>query len=204
VRRLLAIVAPLAGLVVASWALTFFSAAAVVAVPACSSSDAGGIEQITGIEVLSSTLTSGHGCGTGPDQIYKYAVVVQIPSNVGGHNLEGDFVAGGVYDCFTDAVFANLCNYLNEDGGAYDVTVFAFNQAQWNGDAGTAGAPAGIVPGLFANQNSYCSGASTNLVPNVPLADLNQYAGWKTTCTAIEQQSIPVLANCLPLQALQP
>ncbi len=140
-RRFLAVFTPLAGLFLFGWAQTFFGAAAVVAVPACSNVDAAFPGEISGIEVLADTLTAGHGCGTGPAQIYKYIALVSVPTNVPPPLLPGLFVAGATNDCFSNAIFQNLCIY-ELDGGAdnYALTVYAFTQDQWNLTTPDAGA----------------------------------------------------------------
>jgi hypothetical protein len=79
---------------------------------------------LTGLEIPASLVTAGHGCGTLPLQIYKYAVVVSSsPADAGVPAL----VTAGVFDCFTDAVFSNLPSL---DGGVnptYYVSIYAFN-----------------------------------------------------------------------------
>jgi len=210
VRRILAIVTPLAGLFVFSWAQTFFSAAAAVAVPACSNTDAGGIVPITGIEVLSDTLTAGFGCGTGPSQVFKYVTIVTVAPQP-GLSISGSYVAGGVADCFTNATFQNLCTYGLVDGGTestYDVTVYAFNQAQWNLTLLPDGGP------TFANVDTRglngldppptpanaCQSVSSGALPS----QLAAAAGWIAHCTATQQSNIPVVAECGPLVPVNP
>jgi hypothetical protein len=208
VRRLIAIVTPILGLVFVTWAQTFWSAAAMVAVPACSNVDANGITPLTGIEILSNTLTAGRGCGTGPGEIYKYAAVVQIPPSTPDKDLANAFIAGGVYDCFATGTFANLCTY-NGDAGAFDLKVYAFTAATWNGlseDGGVseAGAASGVVTSTLAtlSGHSECSGASFD--PTSALAPVLAAADWTTMCTATQQSDAPVTASCGPLQPAQP
>jgi hypothetical protein len=206
-RRAVAVLVPIAGLVFVSWAQTFFGAA-VVAVPACSNSDAGGITPITGIVVLADTLTAGHGCGTGPGEIFKYVVVVQIPGDAGGQNLNNDFIAAGAYDCFTNGTFDNLCTYGSSASTSFSVSVFAFTAEQWtgaleDGEVTEAGAASGVVASAIATApTSECSGGF--LAPLELLSTLRATANWSTTCTATQQSNVPVIASCGPLQPAQP
>jgi len=230
VRRFLAIFAPLAGLFVLSWCQTFFSAAAVVPLAACQNGDAGGIEPLTGVEVLASSLVAGHGCGTGSDQIYKYVVIAQIPLTAGIPQLDGLFMAGGVYDCFANATLNDLCTYpcgtvnAGANSTAYAVTVYAFTAAQWNGSIADAGGAPTVgatvtnafpVDQTFAGFGSFCTSncgtppVALNPLVVVPAIEqqmsvIQSYAGWKTTCSAIEQVDVPVFASCPPLTPLQP
>ena len=172
---------PIAGLVFVSWAQTFFGAA-VVAVPACSNSDAGGITPITGIVVLADTLTAGHGCGTGPGEIFKYVVVVQIPGDAGGQNLNNDFIAAGAYDCFANGTFDNLCTYGSSASTSFSVSVFAFTAEQWtgaleDGEVTEAGAASGVVASAIATApTSECSRGF--LAPLELLSTLRATANW--------------------------
>jgi len=175
VRRIIAIATPILGLFVLTWAQTFFSAAAVVAVPACSTFDANPIGEITGIEVLADTLTAGHGCGPGPGQIYKYISIVTVPLEAGVLNTTatpGAYLAGASTDCFANATFINLCTYeqntqLNEE---YDVTVYAFTADQWNlvspatNDAGSSD-DAGTATDAGATDASATDGGAIDASP---------------------------------------
>src|ERR1700745_1041166 len=60
---------------------------------------------ITGILIRSSSLVAGHGCGTGPGQIYRYAAILYYAPDAGGGPGP---VEAGVFDCFTDGIFSNL------------------------------------------------------------------------------------------------
>jgi hypothetical protein len=150
VRRLIAIATPIAGLCLFTWAQTFFSAAAIVAVPACTTVDAAPLGEITGIEVLGDTLTAGYGCGPGPTQIYKYISVVTVPAATDGVDADvtrgtpGQYLAGASTDCFANATFIDLCTYDTDqvalNANEYVVTVYAFTQDQWNLVAEDAGA----------------------------------------------------------------
>ena len=220
VRRILAILAPLtplAGLVLLTWGQTFFGAAAVVAVPACSTSDAGLLQSLTGIEVLADTLTVGRGCGTQPGQIYKYVAIVSLPSASLTNGIGGELLAASVSDCFADAAFTNLCGYMFSDGGTgstYDVAIYAFSKAEWdNAVTPDGGASFSLQSGLLAeaNQQAPAAGGGNCTVASAPpqdlaqlFSDLKRAAGLYTTCTATQQSSIPVLAQCGQLGPLPP
>jgi hypothetical protein len=125
VRRILAIVTPIAGLCALTWAQTFFSAAAV------------------------DTVTAGLGCGTGPNQVYKYVSVVTVPASVPA--IGNEYIAGNATDCFANATFVNLCSY-DTNQSSFDVTVYAFTADQWNQtpeqpDAGTSSDDASVDTG---------------------------------------------------------
>lgn len=136
---------------------------------------------ITGIIVRSESLIAGRGCGTGPTEVYKYAAVVV--------NADGNNLAGGVYDCFADGVFANL---PASDAGSltFSVYIYAYDQAQYLQDD--------------SNGGTIESAASTPSLGPVPLdggglALDSLPATWRTTCAATQQSNIEVLAVCLPL-----
>jgi hypothetical protein len=209
-RRALAILAPVVGLACVTWAQTFFSAAAIVAVPACSNSDAGGVTPITGVLVLGDTLTQGHGCGTGDDQVYEYATIISIPTNVPGlsASFAGKYVTGGTSTCFTNATFVDLCTY-NEGESAFELSIYAFNQKEWNAtlepDGGstvtdTINKANELNPPALSNSALNCGVAE---LASIPEAMLSPGAGWTTTCTAAEQLNAPVTASCAPLQPVK-
>jgi hypothetical protein len=201
-RRAVAILAPLLGLALASWVQAFFSAAALE-LPACSNSDAGGITPLTGILVLSDTLTTGHGCGTGPDQIFEYATIVSIPENSGP--FSGAYVTGGTTPCFTNATFDNVCTYNTNSN--YDITIYAFNQTEWNQTLDPDG---GSTVTAILNQNNGVAapvddaGCNDRVQTTTIVPQVNGQAGWTTTCTAKQQVDAPVTALCAPLEPISP
>lgn len=142
---------------------------------------------ITGIEVLASDITAGHGCGTADDQVYKYAVVVSYQDS-------GTPVAAGVFDCFADAIFSNL----SADGAgsfAFDVAVYAYNAATF---------PPELAPCTPQQmQASTCATNDPSVV--VPLATMGDPdagvapANWTTTCTATQPFGATQVAACCPL-----
>jgi hypothetical protein len=183
---------------------TTAASVAAVAVPACNNDDDAGITPITGIAVEAATLVAGHGCGTGPDQIYKYSVVVSAFDEAGATQV---FVAGGTYDCFTNATFVNLCS---SSSGSYvfNVNVYAFTEAQWNAPNGGSQA---ALQGLLTTHPSYCTNDAGNVTAHVgdqevrPDNDggiddqLLAAASFTTTCTATQESSAEVIAVCAPV-----
>jgi hypothetical protein len=154
----------------------------LVLLGACSGTTAvGGLTPVTGIIIRADSLVSGHGCGRGPGQVYKYVAVVV--------NADGTPVAGAVYDCFADGAFVNLGP---SDAGSLDFTVdiFAYSYDAYCkqdgcGDAGVPGQPGAI-------ENAAGSPAALqSLSPT-----------WTTTCRATQQLNIEVLAVCDPFPGL--
>ena len=139
-----------------------------------SASDA--LTPITGITVRAETLTAGRGCGRAPTQVFKYAVAV-FGRNPGDTAKLDAWVAGGVYDCFTDAQFVNVPS----SAGSFDyaLQIFAYNEAAF-GKAGEATVKA-------AAQNP------TTLPQTNPTLT--------TRCTAQEFDQVQSLAVCQELTA---
>jgi hypothetical protein len=180
--------------------------AAVLGVYACSTGTTTGITPITGIVVRADTLVAGHGCGTGPDQIYKYAAVVSLKEEAGTSPL----VAAGAYDCYADATFVNLCS-SSTGAFVYDVDVYAFTQAQWNAVSAQIaqalpppppqlGQPTDL-PTVLAALSSYCTTDGGFALETQVTNALAAGASLSTTCTATQQSNIEVLAVCAPLAA---
>jgi hypothetical protein len=148
VRRhlLAASFASLVGLAVAYCGQALLATTAATVMPACSNVDASLFAPLTGIDILADSLTAGRGCGTGKGQIYKYAAFVGIPPDNGAGFDAGTDVAGepleyltwGIYDCFADGIFANLCTYGPDASTAdtFFVKVYAFNADDWNSTFG--------------------------------------------------------------------
>ena len=187
-----------------------------------------GITPITGIAVRSESLTAGHGCGTGDDQVFKYeAIVTRDLGDAGSRDLSyGEVIASGTYDCFADATFANLDTTITS---SFRVFIYAFDAKAFatcgsvdltssNGcsnptpdggldagaDASVDGSPDASVDGsIDASVEAGADGATEagpRPTPNVQLGDvLTAAASWTTVCTATQQSSIEVLAVCGPL-----
>jgi hypothetical protein len=138
---------------------------------------------ITGIEVLASDVTAGHGCGTGDEQVYRYAAVVSYQDS-------GTPVAAGVFDCFADAIFSNL----PADGSGsltFDVAVYAYNAASFPPQLAPCASPAGCA----AQDPSVVGPLATQGDPDAGVTPAN----WTTTCTATEPNGATQVASCCPL-----
>jgi hypothetical protein len=170
-----------------------FTAAAACVVAACTTSTTTPIfAPITGIEIRAQSLVAGIGCGTGDDQVYRYAAVVSFSPEAGASTVSFT----NIFDCFTDGVFENL----PADNGSlnFDVAIFAYNFKDYGpADAGIMGA--GLPPDLACPPGNDAAGC----VPRTtPLTDAQKKdATWTALCVATQQSGVPVLAVCPPLQA---
>jgi hypothetical protein len=137
---------------------------------------------ITGIIIRSSNLVQGVGCGTAPDEVFKYvAFVAQAPTTDGGPASQVQYAT--VVDCFADGVLVNLSTASAQQ---FVVTILAFNEATWSA----------VGPSLDPAARD-ASGVPLQML----LSSFEPRANWVTTCTATEQQQIQVLAVCAPLAA---
>ena len=130
---------------------------------------------ITGVLVRSDALVSGIGCGTQPDQVFKYAAVV----TQGNQTLTiGGTGVGMISDCFADAKFANLV--AGPDGTlSFTVQIYAFSQESY-----------------LAQQAKGLDLAATDWT------QLQKFQPtYKTSCRATQQQDVEVLAVCAPLHS---
>jgi len=171
-------------------------AAAACAFVACTTSTVTTVfPPITGIVIRSSSLVAGIGCGTGDDQVYRYAAVVTFAPTEGGTPSTTSFT--NIYDCFVDGVFENL----PADNGNlnFDVSIFAYNFKDYGPATSTTPTGAGLSPDLACppgNDATGCVPATTPLTD-----DQKRDATWTTVCTATQQSGVPVLAVCPPLVA---
>jgi hypothetical protein len=136
-----------------------------------------------GINIDSPSLVAPYGCGTGPDQVYRYVATVNyapasadagdasdaVPSDGG----LGEAIATGVFDCFADAVFEGL------PVASYVVTIYGFTLAESDaaGFACEAGASSCVPPAFDAG------------------ATFPGYS-WTTTCTATTLAGASPFAQC--------
>lgn len=150
---------------------------------------------ITGIEIPSADIITGHGCGTGsPSQVYKYAAVVAFLPPVDDADgvavdaagvTTAQLVTSGVFDCFADGVFSNLP--LDDAGDSnFVVTIYAYNQCSF---------PQSLV--CSSNAGTACPAEDPNFVTQSVAA---QPSNWTTTCTATQTPGVTVIAYCPPLQ----
>jgi hypothetical protein len=154
---------------------------------------------VTGIQIRSAELVAGHGCGTGPGQVYRYAAVVTYagtPLDTDASSPEagtsGDAGTCGpspswvnTFECFNDGVFDNL---PASDSGAqqFAVAIYAYDKAGYDGSG---------LPASLQCLSNACS--AQDLCTVLAAAPKAQFT---TTCAATQQQGIPVLAVCAPLQ----
>ncbi len=151
---------------------------------------------ITGIVIRSSDLVAGHGCGTGPDQVYAYVAVL-------AHAVSpGVPYTSIVVPCYTDGVLSNLQPAIVTDdaGNSFDLLdyklyIFAYNSRSFPASlACTPPQLTGNCPGDQPDASARAAAVDGGTI--LPIHPPN----WTTTCTAIEQQGIPVLADCEPLE----
>ena len=145
---------------------------------------------ITGILLRSEQIVAGHGCGTGPNQVYKYAAVLSYTAapvtddaaakRRGGGGRGGADQAAAfstVVPCYTDGVLSNLPPNA-DNSESFDITIYAFNQASY---------PSALDDLAFADD----AGAVVTVIGG---------ANWTTTCAATQQSGITVVALCQPLE----
>jgi hypothetical protein len=134
---------------------------------------------LTGLEIPASLVTAGHGCGTGPLQIYKYAVVVSSSAPDAGPPA---LVTAGVFDCFTDAVFSNLPSLDGGTNPTYFVSIYAYNYSSF---PPALLCPAGAIP---------CPGDEAGAV-----APWTASANWTGSCTGTQVAGVTASVTCTPV-----
>ncbi len=170
------------------------AAAGASAVAACTSSTTTTtFTPITGIEIQSASLVAGFGCGTEPNQVFRYVATLSFASGPDGGGVGAPVFQSGVpltniFECFSDGVFENL---PTSDAGSltFKVSVFAYNQSAYI----AAGLPddLGCPP---IPDGGFCAPSSTPVT-----AGQEGKASWTTLCTATQQAGTPVIAVCPPL-----
>ncbi len=151
---------------------------------------------ITGILIRSSSLVEGFGCGTGSDQVYRYVATVDYAGVAaatpdGGATVQPSGAPWtNIFDCFTDGVFENLPSSTS-GSQAFTVSIFAYDTASY--EKAALPVDLGCPPSTPGN-------AAVCVPPPQRLsASQARLAPWSTTCSATQEQGIPVLAVCLPL-----
>lgn len=175
----------------------FVACACTVSFLACS--DAGstaGVPPITGIVVRAETLTTGRGCGTRGDQVFRYAAIVYGYDGTDNANNLTVPRAANVFDCFTDGTFVQLTPV----NGRLDfrVDVFVYNEQAYLAqkavvDSASAPEPPPPDPDAAAPPPAPAAAVKQALEASLPT--------WSTTCTASQLQDVQVLAVCDPLAA---
>ena len=141
----------------------------------------------TGIQIDSQNLVEGIGCGPGPGQVYRYAAVIGDPEKDGGVGIAMGTtpITSGVFDCFSDALFANLAQ---PDGGPtdYGIDIYAYDRASF---------PAELGGCENLPLNVSCPGDDASVVRHYAAQ-----ATWTTHCRDTQTQGVPQFANCDPLE----
>jgi hypothetical protein len=111
-----------------------------------------------------------------------YESAISLPFGAdGGESTASPWV--GVYDCFSDAIFANLAT--SEAGAyAYSAAVFGYNKQAFDSDPSLA---------MCATLNS---DAGCPAIVSSAAAS----ATWAATCVATEVPGVGALANCCALE----
>jgi hypothetical protein len=162
----------------------------------CPATTTTGIAPITAISVPISSLLSDSnlGCGTGPNDVYKYAVVVAYADMPGYPPLSacpGAPIAGGVFDCFAQATFGNLPLQdadltLEDSGGALpdggSVTIWEW-VAFYNYDT-------------YEKVKDNLNKATSSNPGNDNICNGKTRGAWATTCVATEQDNLDSAPNC--------
>jgi hypothetical protein len=157
--------------------------ACVAGLVACTTTTTTTVPPVTGILIRAETLTSERGCGTGPTQLYKYAVLVYsaepslVDTDAGTDRKYNVPQPGNVFDCFTDGEFVSLPD--TKGNTTFRLEVFAFNEAAYRA------ASAIIDRGGIASDDA----ALRNANPT-----------WTTVCMATQQPDVETLATCDPLK----
>jgi len=135
----------------------------------------------TGIQIDSQDLVAGVGCGPGPGQVYRYAVVLGPPERDGGAGTPGPAIASGVFNCYSDAIFTNL---PSPDGGAtqFGLNIYAYDKAAF---------PEALGGCEYSSLSSACPGDDAAVVQR-----FESEATWKTWCMATQFQGVPQVAQC--------
>lgn len=157
----------------APWVALLAAGATGLISAACGSAGASDtLPPITGVIVRAESLTTGRGCGRGPEQVFKYAAVLLGKSSATTFDR---FIAGNVYDCFADGLFVDL----PASGGSFDykVQIYAYNEAAFT----SAGAAS-----LAAKAQTVTDLKTTNPT-------------FTTTCNAVQIDLVQTLAVCKPL-----
>lgn len=151
---------------------------------ACSGSSSTSVQPTTGILIRAETLTTGRGCGTGPTQLFRYAVVVfgytEDPPNLpvedrASYRRE---VTSNVFDCFTDGAFIELPPSAQSGNSSFRLEVYAYSEPVYT---------------AFKSQIESANTDTSVLKKTSPT--------WTTECTASQQRDVQTLALCDPLGA---
>ena len=125
------------------------------------------VAPITGVVVRAETLTVGRGCGRSATQIFKYAAVV-LGKNPSSGAFD-TFLAGNVYDCFSDGQFVEL----PPSGGSFEYTIaiYAYNETAYraatDAKVRTAAASPSALPATNPTYSTTCKALQIELVQSL-------------------------------------
>ena len=165
-----------------SWALLPLAAAG------CSSSSSTlAYTPYTGVDVLSSGVTAGVGCGEQGDQVFRYVVLLSDPSDAGSPSLAplpdgAPPVWASAFSCFTNGAFASITTSPS-GGPVVEGWIYAYDLADFQ--AAQATVPA------FA-----CLDPTCLLTLDDVRAMLQTRSTYTTTCTAMPESGDHVLSAC--------
>ena len=168
-------------------------AAPIAAVAACGTTAATTtIPPITGIIISSQSLVAGIGCGTGANQVYKYAAIVEFPPDAGVVSGTSQVVAvQNVFSCFSDGQFANLpASSLINVSLPFQIVIFAYNESAYLSQQATIDGDVASPQSTQTTQLTSINAANSLLIPTPT---------WKTTCTAPVTLNVQSVAVCGPL-----
>ena len=152
----------------------------VVGVFACNDSTTTTLVPTTGILIRAEQLTAGRGCGTGPTEIYKYAVVVFQYGGSGDPAQRSNYTlpyTSNVFDCYVDGEFVSLAAVGTNE--TYRFEVYAYNADAFN-----------ATPQIIS-----AAGTKTSDLKNLTKPT------YTTQCTATQSDQVEQLALCDPLSA---
>lgn len=168
------------------WAVLFFFASG------CGSSTTLAYTPYPGVDVPSSVVVAGIGCGAAPGQVFRYAVVLGDPSDASSPSLAplpdgAPPVYASVFSCFTNGAFAGVST--SPGGGAtVELWIYAYDEADFEAAQAT-------VPD-FDCGNPTCPLSADAGVPSL----LQAPSTYVTTCTATLESGDHVLPVCQPLE----
>jgi hypothetical protein len=149
---------------------------------------------ITGIQIRSSDIVAGHGCGQAAQQVYKYVAIIAYRTDGGAPGVP---IASAVFDCFADGIFSNL-PALDSGGQAFDVRVYAYNAFAFPCQG--LACPQASCPlddaGVAKTTVAACSGEDASVATQAVAA---MAANWEWACTVEQVPGVTSVASCTPL-----
>ncbi len=146
----------------------------------------------SGVEIPSSDVVAGVGCGAAPGQVFGYAAVLGDPSDASSPSLTplpdgAPPVYASVFSCFTDGAFSGVST--SPGGGAtVELWIYAYDEAKFEAAQATVAD--------FNCGNPTCPLSVDAGIPWV----LHAPSTYVTTCTATLESGDHVLPVCNPLE----